>query len=176
MLSRDSWLLDTKKFRSCSKIEASNSSGLYAIRICDPKNFHSELSGEVSSTKDVLIYIGKASKSLKVRLEQELRGKGHGTFFRSIGAVLGYKPKKGSLKDKSNKNNFKFSEKGDQEKIIKWVNSNLFYNYKEEADGIEEKERKLIEKYQPLLNLQNNTNKSSFLQEKRKKCLELARG
>ena len=33
----------------------------------------------------------------KRMLKQELRSKGHGTFFRSIGAVLGFRPDKGSL-------------------------------------------------------------------------------
>ncbi len=44
-------------------------------------------------------------------LGNELRARGHGTFFRSLGAVLGYLPPKGSLKGKSNQNNYTFQKK-----------------------------------------------------------------
>ena len=98
--------------------------GLYCIRI---KNVHllPEPFGTILLERghDIL-YIGIASENLYNRfLNQELRAKGHGTFFRSMGAVLGYKPPKGSLIEKRNKKNYKFS-KTDELKIIGWINEN----------------------------------------------------
>ena len=50
-----------------------------------------------------LIYIGKAASLRSRMLGNELRGRGHGTFFGSIGAALGYRPLAGSLATRVNK-------------------------------------------------------------------------
>ncbi len=48
-----------------------------------------------------LLYIGIATKSLHNRLvRQELQCRGAATFFRSLGAILGYRPKRSSLQPK----------------------------------------------------------------------------
>lgn len=69
-----------------------------------------------------------------------------------MGAVLGYKPPKGSLIEKRNKKNYKFS-KTDELKIIGWINENLMVNWVESAGDLDSLETSLIVKYLPLLNL-----------------------
>ena len=79
---------------------------------------------ELKNRNHNILYIGLASKSLNKRmLKQELRSKGHGTFFRSMGAVLGFRPDKGSLQHK-NKRNYKFNDEN-KIQIIQWINDNL---------------------------------------------------
>ena len=91
--------------------------GLYCIKLCKgvvlPAKF-----GKVR--EDGIIYIGQASRSLKKRFwEQELNHKSAATFFRSLGAILGYLPPKGSLYGKDTRN-YKFSQE-DTESIKKWM-------------------------------------------------------
>ncbi|SJL30493.1 hypothetical protein PGIN_ATCC49417_01171 [Porphyromonas gingivalis] len=73
---------------------------------------------------------------------QELFAKGHGTFFRSLGALLGHRPEKGSLVGKKNQKNYRFPKR-DEQKIAKWIIDNLAVNWIE----LEEDVRPFIEKY-----------------------------
>ena len=76
-----------KKFRKISAII------VLELKIINelPERFMLELKTEI-----IISYILALPKSLNKRmLKQELRSKGHGTF-RSIGAVLGFRPDKGS--------------------------------------------------------------------------------
>lgn len=148
-------LMNKQNFKSAKDVDGfvPQASGLYCIRI---KNVHllPEPFGTILLERghDIL-YIGIASENLYKRfLNQELRAKGHGTFFRSMGAVLGYKPPKGSLIEKRNKKNYKFS-KTDELKIIGWINENLMVNWVESAGDLDSLETGLIVKYLPLLNL-----------------------
>jgi hypothetical protein len=121
-----------------------------------------------------IIYIGIATESLKKRfLNQELRANGHGTFFRSIGAVLGHRPPKGSLLTKKNKRNYKFSET-DEQKIITWMNDNFKVNWVECDGDFEEIETQLIIKHRPLINLAKNPDALQLLSDLRKECVQIA--
>lgn len=121
-----------------------------------------------------ILYIGIASKSLNKRfLNQELRAKGHGTFFRSIGSVLGFRPAKGSLKNKANKKNYKFSY-SDKIKIIEWINFNLSVNWIDYAIDLENIETHLIKNYLPLFNLAKNPLPLKELSTLRAKCIIIA--
>lgn len=150
-----------------------NSTGFYCIRLVSdsklPKEYHSIL----NQREHRIIYIGKAEgQSLSKRfLNQELRSIGHGTFFRSIGAVLGYRPPKGSLR--LNQKNYRFA-KDDITEIIDWINENLEVNWIEYSGsfGIEEQ---VIQKYKPLLNIKHNPSKLSILSRDRGRCLSTAR-
>lgn len=133
------------------------------------------LQHELNKMNEPIIYIGKAEKSLIKRLSQELRGKSHGTFFRSLGAILNYEPQRGSLKNMKNKINYKFS-KDDQEEIIIWINRHLEINWIKCLENIITIEKELINKYRPLLNIESNPNASQLVKNKRKKCREIARG
>lgn len=126
--------------------------------------------------EDGIIYIGQASKSLKERLwEEELNHKRAATFFRSIGAMLGYLPPKGSLVGKRNTKNYTFSEK-DTEAICKWMRQSLLINFvtMEPSKKIKEVEKTLIKKYCPLVNIEHNPLFSSELKSARAKCVAYA--
>ena len=124
--------------------------------------------------KNPIIYIGKSDKStLKKRLFQELRAEKHGTFFRSLGAILGYLPPKGSLKNNKNKQNYKFN-KSDELAIVNWINNHLEVSWVEISTNISEIEKELIKLHTPLLNIKDNPNSLQLLKEVRKYCREFA--
>lgn len=106
---------------------------------------------------------------------QELFAKGHGTFFRSLGALLGHRPEKGSLVEKKNQKNYRFPKR-DEQKIAKWIIDNLAVNWIElEEDVRPFIEKCLIEKHLPLLNLSNNPAKIQKIEELREECIRIAK-
>lgn len=125
--------------------------------------------------EDGIIYIGQASSSLRQRFwRQELNHHGAATFFRGIGAVLGYLPPKGSLYGKST-NNYKFSDE-DTEAIRKWIRQSLFVNWIPfGTDNMDTVERNLIQKYCPLMNTTHNPSPSPELAAARERCRAYAR-
>jgi len=176
-----------KKYKSCKDIDflgcdIPNEPGVYCVRLNDfdadtfPKTF-------IKILKDInpdILYIGIATKSLKQRLNQELRAKGHGTFFRSLGAILGYKPRENSLDKKKKDYNYKFSEDDDKKKIIKWIDEHLSVNWIEKSeDELKVFETKLIKKRKPLINIKNNNSEclkeiKKDIKARRKICVDFA--
>ncbi|MFD2100651.1 GIY-YIG nuclease family protein [Flagellimonas iocasae] len=149
--------------------------GVYCIRIANPSLLKPSISKVLQQRNHNIIYIGMASKSLKVRfLGQELRAKGHGSFFRSLGAILGYTPEKGSLVGKKNQQNYKFSKSHEAE-IIDWINNNLLVNWVECENDLKHKEEALIAKYLPLLNISKNPGVLKEVIEARNNCKLIAR-
>lgn len=146
--------------------------GIYCIKIRKGVVFPKDY-GKIR--EDGIIYIGKAETSLRTRLwEQDLNHNGHATFFRSIGAMLGKRPPKGSLYGK-NSRNYEFDYL-DTEFIKKWMRQSLLVNFITLPVGmIKEVEDKLIKKYCPLVNIKGNPQKSKALEEARKECVEIAR-
>lgn len=123
--------MNKKNFKSIESCEHQipESSGLYCVRVADIKAFKKSFCTILNERKHNIVYIGIASKNIRRRfLGQELRAKGHGTFFRSLGAALGYLPIPGSLANKANQNNYRFSSV-DGAKIIEWINENLLINW-----------------------------------------------
>ena len=163
-------------FRSAGEIDSEipNKNGLCCIRLSE----HCRLAGHLktihASNPTDVVYIGM-SNNMKRRLGELLQGKGHATLFRSIGAVLGYMPAKGSLTDKSNKLNYVF-ERRDKAKIIKWINANLQVCWAtiDERDLIDTLGKTLIKNYQPLLNLKHNEKASLLLEKLIKQCRAIA--
>src|SRR5690606_32117770 len=148
--------------------------GLYCIRIADINNLPNPFNTFLADRKHNIIYIGIATESLNRRfLNQELRANGHGTFFRSLGAVLGHRPPKGSLTTKKNKRNYKFAS-ADEQKIIKWINDNLKVNWVDFSGDFEKIETQLINKYRPLINLAKNPSALQLLSDLRKECVQIA--
>ncbi len=171
-------LLDIENFCSAGNIDqiVPGQPGIYAIRIKNIDNLPDTFSEALNKRGHNLIYIGIASKSLKERmLGNELRARGHGTLFRSLGAVLDYRPLKGSLKGKRNKKNYTFSGE-DKEGIITWINRNLLVNWMCMDNGLRELEKCLIVSQEPLLNIRDNRCKLPELEELRKKCRVIAAG
>ncbi len=169
-------LLDERRFRKAKEIDSivPDIPGLYCIRISNPSRLPRIFYNELNKRGNNLIYIGEASQSLQTRLlQQELRGSGHGTFFRSIGCVLGYKPPVGSLVYKKNKYNFKFSP-DDENRIISWINQNLLINWIEIDRSTRTTDSSLIAKYNPLLNIEGNPKAMDELKELRTECIRVA--
>lgn len=171
-------LMKPKNFKAIQKVEnkVPDRPGLYCMRIVNPKSLNPFFLEVLQQRNHNIIYIGLASKSLKKRfLGQELRATGHGTFFRSLGAILGYTPPKGSLMGMKNQNNYKFSPKH-QEEIIDWINKNLVINWVEVDDNLNSIEKELLTTYLPLLNLAGNPRKLIEVSQLRDKCKRIARG
>jgi len=169
-------LMNQKNFKSAGTIDNSvpDFPGLYCIRIKEPKKLPTPFSTELEKRNHNIVYVGIATQSLKKRmLNQELRANGHGTFFRSLGAILGYRPPQGSLTDKKNKRNYKFNS-SDEIKIIDWINENLNINWVKFENDFETIETELILKYKPILNISKNPYSILRLSELRKECVEIA--
>jgi len=171
-------LMNEKNFKLAGTIDQKvpDSPGLYCIRISDINILPSPFNTYLKERKHNILYIGIATRSLKKRfLGQELRAEGHGTFFRGVGAVTGYRPPIGSLKDKANKNNYTFSP-ADKKKIILWINQNLVVNWVTLEGNFGNIETQLITQYLPLLNTDKNPVKLRELAELRRECSNIARG
>lgn len=149
--------------------------GLYCIKLKDGAKFPKDY-GKIR--EDGIIYIGKASQSLKARLwEEELNHQRPATFFRSIGAMLGFLPPKGSLIGKKNTRNYnyKFSIE-DTEKIKTWMKESLLVKFISLPQArLEAVETALIEKLTPLVNIKHNPCASEELIKARKKCVDWAK-
>lgn len=149
--------------------------GLYCVQVKDVTSFNSKFSKVLNERKHRIVYIGIATKSLRERfLNQELRAKGHGTFFRSLGAVLGYQPEAGSLIGKSNQYNYKFSS-ANEEKIIDWIDEHLIINWVTASHQLNAIENELIKKYLPLLNIAGNPDALDEVRSLRNRCKAIAR-
>lgn len=169
-------LMNSKLYRSAAVVDGtvSHGPGLYCIRIKDKTKLPAPFNKLLTERSHNIIYIGIASTSLSSRfLNQELRANGHGTFFRSIGAVLGYRPTKGSLINKANKRNYKFSPV-DETKIIEWINKNLVVNWVECDKEFDTIETDLLYKHRPLLNIAKNPSALAHLSKLRAECVRIA--
>ena len=137
--------------------------GLYCIKLRKGVRLPAKY-GKVR--EDGVIYIGQASTSLNHH--------GAATFFRSIGAMLGYLPPKGSLAGKSTRN-YKFSPE-DTEAIRQWMRQSLLVNcIVVEPSAIDDIEEALIRKYCPLVNIAKNPAASAELSAARDKCVAYAK-
>ena len=169
-------LLDESSFKPLVDLEKHNLNfkGLYALKVVDISVLPKLFKDEVRASHNSIIYIGKGERTLNERLQEECRGVSHATFFRGIGALLNYKPPRGSLIGKSNQNNYKFSGK-DTCSIIDWMNLNLYFSFLKIDKDIDKIEKELIIEYCPILNTKHNPNKSTMLALKRKECREFAK-
>ena len=172
------YLLNDIYFKSATLIDnliPINKPGIYCIKIDSSNSMPEPFGKTLNDRSQNILYIGIAEKCLKTRLlNQELRIKGHGTFIRSIGAILGYKPAKGSLSNKKNQRNYTFSA-ADNKEIITWINQHLLVNWIEYDGELKKMEEALIKKTLPLLNISKNKFASAELKELRAECLKLAR-
>ncbi len=169
-------LMNEQNFRSASEIDSKVSSkpGFYCIRIENTNALPSPFCDYLRERQHNILYIGIASKSLHKRfLRQELRAKGNGTFFRGIGALLGFRPPIGSLVNKKNKRNYKFSNP-DKHEIINWINDHLIVSWVEYSGDHETIETQLIQTHLPLLNTDKNPSKLKELAELRNECRKIA--
>lgn len=151
--------------------------GLYAIFVDSASSLPAPFGAIILGRGTTLIYVGKAGDSLQQRLcEEELRHKRKATFFRSLGAVLGYRPPAGSLKGQKNQRNYSFSP-ADTAAIIAWIDAHLAVRWvalpKIETEAYEQR---LIPQLRPLLNLKDNPARLAELQALREECRRVASG
>lgn len=151
--------------------------GLYCIRIADINSLPDGYREAMFERGHDILYIGQASKNLFERCwEQELHHKSAATFFRKVGAMLGYRPSKGSLAGHSNQNNFKFKPT-DTDNIISWIETNLLVNMVVcSSKVLDSVEQELIERHKPLLNGSHNPARLSLLERDMQECRRIARG
>lgn len=170
-------LLDPKNFEPVSNLNESlipDTPGLYAIRIKDISMIPQPFSDELQKRGHDILYIGKASRSLRDRLWcQELNHKNSATFFRSIGAILGFRPIRGSLYGKDTRN-YKFTIE-DTNIIKRWIKDNLLINIQIQQDNIEDTETLLIQKYHPIINISKNPYKMKIMSVLRDDCVKIAK-
>ena len=165
------------KFRNFNDLNDSTltKTGLYFIRLKIGAKLPPRYQNILDKRDHRIIYIGKSQgQSLRDRLNQEIYHTSPGTFFRSIGAVLNYKPIPGHLKGKSNQKNYKFSPT-DTNSITNWLLKNTEFLI-QKVQGDFSIEVGLIKIYCPLLNDKSNPLRLIELREDRKKCREIAVG
>jgi hypothetical protein len=157
-------------------IDVKRGGGYYSIWLSDIKKLNNEdFSLELKQRNSNLLYIGIATKSLYKRLyEQELQHLSPATFFRSIGAVLGYSPEKGSLFNRKGCN-YKFNPKHTKN-IILWIDQNIEISFVYSTNELNiETEKDLIKRYAPILNWKHNPNKFQPLKKLKDECRRNAR-
>lgn len=172
----ESALLSDASFQSVHRIRAvPEQLGLYAIRVTSADALPDPFRRHALNRNSRLIYIGEATKqTLGDRLTRnELGGRGHGTFFRSIGAVLGYRPLPGSLAHLKNQRNFRFSP-ADVAEIKHWIAANLEASWISLKAAIHDTEVALIRGHTPLLNIRDNPAALPELVALRGLCREIA--
>lgn len=148
--------------------------GLYTIFVDSPESLPPPFSLDLTNRHTCLLYLGKAGSSLKQRLvEQDLLGKKNSTFFRAIGAVLGYRPLKGSLRERTNQNNYRFSV-ADRRTLAEWNRTHISVRWSERARL--DLEPRLIAQLRPIFNKHHNPSPYAPLGELRELCRSIARG
>lgn len=173
-------LLDEPSRKSVDEVEAylkeSDSHGFFAIFVHDVAALPSEYRGELRSRGTSLMYVGMAWKKLLYErlCEETLQHHRPAAFFRSIGAVLGYRPDSGSLVGKVNQNNYYFSP-SDTECIHEWLRENVLVS----TVSVEEKlaqnsSKELIKALCPILNVRYNSPPFAPLQVAKDRCKEIA--
>jgi hypothetical protein len=154
-----------------------DTSGIFAIFVDDARALPRFLSGRLMDGSQRPLYVGQASASLRLRLlEQDLRHRKPSTFFRGLGAALGYRPPSGSLKGRKNQRNYKFSA-GDTMRICGWIEDHLLVSWSTvPADQLDEAEKALIAEWKPPLNTVHNPEPVAELAQLRRTCRLMAGG
>ncbi|HEY8749954.1 MAG TPA: hypothetical protein VIM11_18365 [Tepidisphaeraceae bacterium] len=152
-----------------------NGPGLYAIFVDNPKSLPEPFTSMLIRRGTNLLYVGRARDSLSVRLiDQELRHKRPATFFRGIGAILGFRPEPGSLRGKANQNNYRFA-KTDTAQIIDWMGVHLLVRWLAmEVPDLVNIEPMVIHDLRPLLNTKHNPDCCRELADLRELCRRIA--
>lgn len=172
---------------SRAKDDVTSTAGFYAIYIVSteflPDLFKEELEkrNEDCEFKN-LLYLGKANKTnarnLRIRLVKEALMGGTHTFFRGLGAILGYKPPFGQLRNKSNNINYRFSS-DDKRKIVEYIEQHIHIRWYESCVSshvLDDLETNLIERLMPLMNIDKSPSPFQPFTDLRDRCIQRARG
>lgn len=157
-------------------LQGNQNPGLYYIRAKSEDvirglsiTLYSVYLNRYASPDPLVIYIGKAT-NLRKRLQQELYHTGPGTFFRSLGAVMGKKPLLANTE--TGVKNYIFGEP-EKSEIISFIENNL-----EIAIDFTDIDNEMIEiiKYKPMFNIQHNPQPVAYIQNARNRCKNIAAG
>lgn len=152
-----------------------NSPGYYAIFIDDSRLLPDPFRARLGPCANKPIYVGIATRSLQRRLvSQDLRHQSPSTFFRSLGAVLGFRPPPGSLAHRRRHSNYRFNPPETTD-IVRWINAHASVRWIEDICPQEIYERKAIARLRPILNLKHNPQAIEMLKELRDECRKIAR-
>lgn len=148
--------------------------GLYCIMMKSGEaDFQPPFADMFRQRRDPFLYIGKArgKGGLRRRLfDNELRNRGSGTFFRSLGVVLGHSERVRPLRAGRN---FSFEN---AEEIACWIRTHLRVSWRVvSVDAVDAQEKALIRRYSPMLNIQHNPHRIEALKEGRSECVRRAR-
>ena len=161
---------------SAATAQVASVPGYYSIWIDAADELPAPFRDRLIAESTTLIYVGIATQSLRKRLvDQDLHGKSHSSFFRSIGAVLGYRPDPGSLIGKANQDNYKFS-KSNRAAIVSWISSHLMLRIVPDLGANKSTETLAIRELRPLLNIKDNPRPMFELLALRELCKGIARG
>ena len=154
---------------------APDAPGLYAIFVDSATSLPDPFGAILAGRDTTLIYLGKAGGSLRRRLcEEELRHRRRATFFRSLGAALGYRPVPGSLAGRKNGKNYTFSP-ADTAALVAWSDARLSVRWVALPKATAEAwEPALIAHLRPLLNLTGNPARLRELEALREECRRVA--
>ena len=157
-----------------TKAMVPSEAGLYCIMMKSGEaDFQPPFADMFRQRRDPLLYIGKArgKGGLRRRLfDNELRNRGAGTFFRSLGVVLGHSERVRPLRAGRN---FSFEN---AEEIARWIRTHLRVSWSVVPDGaLDAEEKTLIRRYGPMLNIQHNPHRIEVLKEGRADCVRRAR-
>ena len=170
------------KLLNAAKLDASEAAeglpaepGLYAMFVAEPAAFPEPYRRLLRARQTDLVYIGRAKESLRDRAyDEEMRHRRPATFFRSLGAVLGYLPLPGTLLGRANQRNYRFS-RGDTVRIMSWIDQHVRVSVLAlPALELLDVEPGLIAAAQPLLNIQHNPACLSELRAARNRCVAAA--
>lgn len=150
--------------------------GLYSIFIDTAAALPEPFGLRLTARSTRLLYVGCSETSVAERLlEQDCEHRRASTFFRGIGAVLGYLPEPGSLRGKVNQNNYRFSAT-DTKTIIRWIRDHLSVcAIAVDLADIAKLEKEVINELRPVLNTTYNPTPLQALADLREKCRGIAR-
>lgn len=155
--------------------------GIYYIRAISDRaigsisqGFYDEYAGRAQGPDPLVVYIGKATgvQGLYQRLQQELYQRGHGTFFRSLGGVMGKNPMRAT--NPAGIKNYRFPSPAKDE-IIQFIEHWLEVAVVELPEAeIKGAEQCAIAAHQPIFNVLHNPAPSSGVQANRDRCRRYA--
>jgi hypothetical protein len=151
--------------------------GLYAVYIDDARNMPGVFRTYLTKKGSRLLYVGKAAtQTLHTRLvTQDLQHQKPSTFFRGLGAVLGFRPPRSSLRGKKNQNNYTFAPQ-DTKAIVEWVQTHLSIScLAMSAEDASWHEVFLIDRFRPPFNTAHNKDALPELDALKRECRCIAR-
>jgi hypothetical protein len=151
------------------------SPGLYAIFVDGARSLPALFHAYLLARQTRLIYVGRGDNLRRRWVGDDLRHTGPSTFFRGMGAALGFTPPRGSLSGRRNQHNYRFGDQ-DTKDIIDWMDAHLFVRWQTlGTDALQVWESRAVRAYHPLFDTSGNPEALQELADLRKHCRDIAR-